>query len=206
MKLGAAAVALGLLVALGASAQPAADPSARSDGDESPAASLQSRGLLGATADVARYKYERSAAALREGRTDLYFSGYVWHASYAYTAERRRELNEQAWGAGLGRSIVDAGGNTHSLYFTVFRSSHFKPQYNLGYSWLTYWGAPGALRAGLGYTVFLFSRTDIYGGLPIPGVLPLASIRYRRAELLGTYLPAGHAAGNVAYLFGRFDF
>jgi palmitoyl transferase len=45
--------------------------------------------------------------------------------------------------------------------------------------------------------------------VPIPAVLPLASLRYRQATLYATYIPTlngGINNGSIVYLFGRVTF
>ncbi|MBK6982970.1 MAG: phospholipid:lipid A palmitoyltransferase [Betaproteobacteria bacterium] len=157
--------------------------------------------------DVLSYKVERSRDALSRGRNDLYASGLIWHAPWAYGSERRQnELNEAAWGGGFGRSVVDANGNTHSLFAIASRDSHFKPQYLAGYQWTTYWPLAGQLRGGLGYSVFAFSRDDIGNWFPIPAVVPTATLRYRELELIMTYIPGITQGGNVGYAVVRLSF
>jgi palmitoyl transferase len=159
------------------------------------------------TKDMLAYKCERSKDAFFDGRNDYYASGLTRHAPWAYSSERRHdELNEAAWGGGFGRSVVDANGNTHSLYAMVFRDSHYKPQYTAGYFWMTYWPLAGRLQGGLGYSAFLFSRDDIGNRYPLPAVLPAASVRYREVELIGTFIPGFTQGGNVGYFFARFGF
>jgi len=151
------------------------------------------------------YKYERSAAALRDGRWDAYATGYAWHAPWAYDKDKRDQLNSAALGGGLGRSVVDANGATHSLYAMAFRDSHYKPQYTAGYAWMTYW--PGKyVDIGLGYTVFLFARSDIAHYAPLPLAGPLASIRRGDLELMATAVPGiAHDSGNIAFVFLRWS-
>lgn len=154
--------------------------------------------------EAVAYKYERSLAALRDGRWDAYATGYTWHAPWAYDAEKRGQLNSAGLGGGLGRSVVDANGDTHSLYGLAFRDSHYKTQYTAGYAWTTYWPASKYVDVGLGYTVFLFSRSDVghYAPLPLAGLL--ASVRHGDFELMGTVIPGiGHDSGNIAFLFVR---
>ena len=159
------------------------------------------------TKHMLAYKYARSKDAFFTGRNDYYLSGFIWHAPWAYSSERRHdELNDAAWGAGFGRSVVDANGNTHSLYALVAQDSHYQPQYSAGYLWMTYWPLAGRLQGGLGYSVFVFSRDDIGNRYPVPGVLPAASLRYREFELIGTYVPGIAPGGNVGYFFARFNF
>jgi palmitoyl transferase len=144
------------------------------------------------------------------GRTDLYLSGAYWHLPFAYSHDRRKELNAQAGGLGLGRSLVDARDNEESLYAMASSSSHFKPQYIVGYSWLARWRLSGDLRVGVGYAAFTFARSDIYHYLPLPGIVPVASVGTDRASLLAAYLPRISngitGRGNVIYAFGRVSF
>lgn len=152
--------------------------------------------------------WEQSKAAVDHGRHDVYFSGLIWHAPWAYEADNRAEQNDIAWGLGLGKSVIDEKGRTHGLYGLVFQDSHYKPQYNLGYSWTTYWPIRSSnFDAGLGYTAFLFMRSDYLNYFPVPAVLPLASARWdKRAEVMATYVPGFGNGGNVAYFFARFSF
>ncbi len=166
----------------------------------SPIASADSFG------DIFAYKVERSRSALYDGRWDVYLTGYAWHAPYAYSREKRDELNDAALGGGLGRSVVDANGNTHSLYGMIFRDSHYKAQYTAGYAWMTYWPAAEKLDFGLGYTVFLFARSDIGKYFPTPLASPIASVRYGSFELMATAVPGiAHDSGNIAFLFARWN-
>jgi lipid IVA palmitoyltransferase len=151
-------------------------------------------------------KYERSLVALRDGRWEAYATGYTWHAPWAYDADKRGQLNDAGLGGGLGRSVVDANGDTHSLYGLAFRDSHYKTQYTAGYAWMTYWPAAKNVDIGLGYTVFLFARSDIahYAPLPLAGLL--ASVRRGDVELMGTVIPGiAHDSGNIAFFFVRWS-
>jgi lipid IVA palmitoyltransferase len=157
--------------------------------------------------DLHEYKWARAKEAFYDGRNDYYLSGYIWHAPWAYTGARRHhELNDIGWGGGFGRSVVDANGNAHSLYAIASQDSHYKPQYLAGYMWLTYWPLAGRLQGGLGYSFFLFSRDDIGNRFPLPGFVPAATLRYREAELVATFVPGVPHAGNVGYLVARFNF
>ncbi|MFN0299476.1 MAG: phospholipid:lipid A palmitoyltransferase [Burkholderiales bacterium] len=150
------------------------------------------------------------ASIYREGRTDLYLSGYYWHLPFAYSEERRRELNDRAFGFGLGRTLIDARGNERGLFATASRSSHFKPQYAAGYLWLARWPLIDDLHVGAGFAAFIFARSDIYHYFPLPGIVPIGSVGTGRAALYVTYLP--HISngitgrGNVIYAFARLGF
>lgn len=153
------------------------------------------------------HNVEQSKAAVHHGRHDVYLGGLIWHAPWAYSAERRTEENEAGWGLGFGKSVIDDNNRTHGLYGLVHRDSNYKPQYNFGYSWTTYWDLGRNFDAGLGYSAFIFMRSDFASYFPIPAVLPLATLRWdKRAELMGTFVPGFGDNGNVLYVFARFSF
>jgi palmitoyl transferase len=140
-----------------------------------------------------------------KGGNVLLVSGYAWHTPWTWTAEKRAEENENAWGGGWGRMVEHPNGDTETVYALVFSDSHSKPQYNLGYASNTYWGQRDSIQAGLGYTALIVARTDIANGFPFPAVLPLASLRYSKVTLFSTYIPnfgGGVNNGSVFYIFG----
>jgi lipid IVA palmitoyltransferase len=140
------------------------------------------------------------------GSNELLVSGYSWHLPWTWTAERRREENEYAWGGGLARTLDRPDGDSESVFFLVFKDSHRQAQFNLGYAWRTYWGEREKLQAGLGYTVVIIQRPDIAGGWPVPVILPLATLRSQKVEVLSTFIPTlngGVNHGSVLYLFGK---
>ena len=142
----------------------------------------------------------------QNGNDELLVSGYSWHMPWTWTSERRREENEWAWGAGWARSVEQPNGNTDSVFVLVFRDSHRNAEFNVGYSWTTYWGERENLQPGLGFTAMIIQRPDIADGWPVPVVLPLFTLRYQKAELLTTYIPTfggGINHGSVLYVFGR---
>ena len=59
----------------------------------------------------------------------------------------------------------------------------------------------GNWELGGGYMAGLISRTDILGGVPFPGVLPIASIGTRDVKLVATYIPRLSGTGNGDVLF-----
>ena len=139
------------------------------------------------------------------GGNDLIVSGYAWHTPWTWTREKREEENENAWGGGWGRTVERINGDTDTVFVLVFSDSHSKPQYNLGYGWSTYWGKRSGLQGGLGYTLMLVARNDIFNGWPFPAVLPLVSARYDKVTVYGTYIPSvgGVNNGSVVYIFGK---
>jgi lipid IVA palmitoyltransferase len=139
------------------------------------------------------------------GGNDLILSGFTWHTPWTWTAEKRHEEPENAWGGGWGRTVQRVNGDTDTVFFLVFSDSHSKPQYNLGYGWSTYWGRRDGLQGGLGYTLMLVARNDIFNGWPFPALLPLASVRYDKVTVYTTYIPSfgGINNGSVLYIFGK---
>jgi len=143
-----------------------------------------------------------------QGDNELLVSGYAWHIPATWTPERRAELNSNAWGLGLGRTVEDPDGDTHTVFYLGFLDSHKNWESNLGYAWSTYWGSRESLQLGLGYTAMIVQRPDIADGWPFPAVLPLASVRYQQATMVTTYIPAlggGINHGSTLYVFGRFS-
>ena len=140
-----------------------------------------------------------------QGSTDLYLSGYARHGRSTYTPERLAELNENAWGAGVGRRLRNARGNDEMLYALGISDSHFKPQLMAGYAYEWIYPLGGSsMELGLGYTAMLMSRADYFGGVPFPIALPLASIGTRDIKLRASYVPRlsqKKGNGDVLLLF-----
>lgn len=142
----------------------------------------------------------------RNGSNEVLVSGFAWHTPWTWTAERRAEENQYAWGGGWARSADRENGDTDTVYFLVFSDSHYEPEFNLGYAWTTWWRPRDSLQPGLGYTLMLISRQDIWGGVPFPAILPLVSLRYDKVTVFSTYIPTlngGINHGSILYVFGR---
>jgi palmitoyl transferase len=147
----------------------------------------------------------RLADTYQKGNNAVLLSGYSWHTPWTWTAEKRAEENEYAWGAGVARAWEHENSDTDIVYFLVFSDSHKNAEFNLGYGWSTYWGERSNVQAGLGYTALIIARPDIANGIPFPAVLPLFSLRYDKATLFSTYIPnfgGGVNNGSVFYFFG----
>jgi lipid IVA palmitoyltransferase len=143
-----------------------------------------------------------------EGDNALLVSGYSWHTPWTWTSERRAMENSFAWGGGLARSREQANGDTENVFFLVFSDSHRQAEYNLGYSWSTYWLDRDAIQPGLGFTAMIIQRPDIASGIPVPVVLPLFSLRHDKVEVISTYIPklnGGINHGSILYVFGKID-
>jgi palmitoyl transferase len=143
-----------------------------------------------------------------QGDNALLVSGFSWHVPWTWTPERRAMENQDAWGGGLARSREAPNGDTENVFFLVFDDSHRQPQYNLGYSWSTYWLDRDGIQPGLGFTAMIIQRPDIASGVPVPIVLPLFSLRYQKVEVISTYIPklnGGINHGAILYVFGKID-
>jgi palmitoyl transferase len=143
-----------------------------------------------------------------QGENGVLLSGFAWHIPATWTPERRAELNQNAWGAGAVRTVEEPNGNTHDVFFFAFLDSHENIQFQLGYSWGTYWGPRDGVQVGLGYTAMIVQRPDIAEGIPFPAVLPLGYIRFQKATVITTYIPTlrGVNNGSVLYVFGKVTF
>lgn len=149
---------------------------------------------------------QRLATTWRDGQTEIYLPLHTHHLRSAYSRDKIDSFNEETYGLGIGRGSYDQDGDWHGLYVMGFRDSHSKPEYMAGYAYKTYWKLAGELKAGLGYTAFLTTRSDIGHYTPIPGILPIASLEYRQFSLDTTYVPGGKGSGNILFFWGKFHF
>lgn len=140
-----------------------------------------------------------------DGTTDLLISGYAWHNRYTYTAEKVKTYNEFAYGGGIGRTIIDEDGDMQGYYAMVFADSHEKAEPIAGYVFIKNWTMKPETRIGIGLSAFITARPDINKGNPFPGALPLAAFQYKRATVFATYIPGAKGAGNVLYIFGKWQ-
>ena len=56
-----------------------------------------------------------------------------------------------------------------------------------------------------GWTAFIVQRPDIANGWPIPAALPIAALRYKKANLVATFIPTlngGVNHGSTLYIMG----
>jgi palmitoyl transferase len=133
-----------------------------------------------------------------DGGVDVFLSGYAWHPPSSYDEGKKEDLNEKAWGTGIGRSMVDAGGQQRSFYLFVSEDSHNDPQVMMGYSWLARTPSRGGLRLGAGYTLMMIGR-DEFGYVPVPFATPLFSLDVGPVQAILSYVPKY----DVWYVFGR---
>ncbi|HJU70316.1 MAG TPA: hypothetical protein VJ603_00560 [Paucimonas sp.] len=154
---------------------------------------------------------DKFGAILQTGKTDLYLSGYAYHARETYSARSIDRMNEQAWGAGFGKSLRDADQHEEALYLVGIKDSHNRPMWMAGYAWQ--WLRPlgqSGLEAGAGLSASLIHREDYFGGFPFPALFPVASVGSANAKLMLAYIPRislrSKPQGNVLLALLRFEF
>jgi palmitoyl transferase len=141
-----------------------------------------------------------------QGTHELLIPTYTWHLPFAYSREKVKTYQNYPYGLGYGRGRFDGKGNYHGLYAMGFQDSHFKPEWTLGYLWKTYWELGGETRLGLGFTTGLTARSDYSHYVPVPFILPAASIDYGRLSLEAAYVPGGKGNGNVVFFTTKWRF
>ncbi len=141
-----------------------------------------------------------------DGEPDLYVTGYAWHNRHRYSPEKIHSYNETAWGGGLGQSYYSEENDWSGLYAFAFLDSHTEVEPIAGYGFLKRIGIFNETNIGIGYTVFLTSRTDILHRIPFPGALPLVAISYKRLAVYATYVPGAFDAGNILFCFAKYLF
>jgi palmitoyl transferase len=139
---------------------------------------------------------------------ELYLPLFSWHLPFAWDSERRKEYNENAWGAGYGLTRYDAEGDWHGLYLMVFRDSLDEWEPVGGYGYEKIWHPLQQhqdFRLGLGLTAGITLR-DNWHYVPVPYVLPLGSIGYKDLTFQATYVPGLRNKGNVFLGWIRWQF
>lgn len=135
---------------------------------------------------------------------ELYVPLHTWHNRRMYDADKIAEYNENPWGLGIGKYRFDEQGNWHGLYAMAFLDSHNRVEPIAGYGYEKIWRPAEGWRLGGGFTAGLTARQD-YHYIPIPIVLPLLSIEYKRFALQTTYVPGGKNNGNVLFTWARWQ-
>lgn len=138
---------------------------------------------------------------------DVYMPVVTWHNRLAYSQDKIDKYNERPWGGGYGISRYDQQGNWHGIYLMVFKDSFNKWEPIGGYGYEKVWRPldDQNFRLGLGYTAAVTAR-DNYNYIPLPLVLPLASVGYNRLTFQATYIPGTYNNGNVFFAWLRFSF
>ncbi|KMN37974.1 phospholipid:lipid A palmitoyltransferase [Chromobacterium sp. LK1] len=143
-------------------------------------------------------------ATWRSERYELYVPAVTWHNRAFYDRAKIDSFNERPWGLGFGRYRYDADGDWHALYAMAFLDSHKDVEPFVGYAYQKTWWPLDGWRLGAGFTAGVTARSD-YSYIPLPAVLPLVSVEYRRLALQATYIPGGHNNGNVLFAWLRWQ-
>jgi len=145
----------------------------------------------------------------RLGDTTVLVPFSTYHFRFAYTQEQIDNYTEWPWGFGVGRTRPDERGNARDVYAMAFQDSHGKPSYMVGYRYMWQWRpikSATDFRIGAGYTVFLMSREDTWNYFPFPGILPVATLGYKRFALETAYVPGGQGYGNILFTYAVITF
>lgn len=169
-------------------------------------------GLKEKTVALAENTIDHARRILDEGDNILYLSGYSYHDRGTYTAEKIAGFNEQAWGAGFGRTLIDDHGNSNSLFALAFLDSHSDAQAQVGYFREWRWQFAEHAAVGAGFVAMLVSRSDMFHNFPFPAILPVASVEVKRVTLMAIGIPKLSSSeggngnnGNVLFLLGRIN-
>lgn len=146
-----------------------------------------------------------ASLTMESNKYELYLPLHTWHNRSMYTSEKISSFNEDPWGIGGGKYRFDDQGNWHAWYAMAFLDSHNAIEPMVGYAYEKIWRPAADWRLGLGFTAGFTSRQD-YLFIPLPLVLPLASIGYRRLTLQATYIPGSKGAGNILFTWMRWQF
>jgi len=155
--------------------------------------------------DWARPGCERVVDTYKNGDNELMLSGYSYHLPSTWTPEHRAELNSNAWGIGWAKTLPDPNNGLHTVFAMAFKHSHNGVQWNVGYERLYLWGAREKVQVGGGYAIFIFQRSDIANGIPVPAILPTAVLRHGPVTFHATYIPTlngGVNHGSTLFMFG----
>jgi palmitoyl transferase len=143
-------------------------------------------------------------------RWDVYLSGHAHHFRGTYSKEEIQQLNEKAWGGGLGRTRRNHSGNDESFYLLAIRDSHEHTQWMAGYAYQWIYPVVSNVEAGVGLTALIIKRQDWFEGHPFPAVLPVASLGTQGVKLVASYVPPvtvnGKKKGNVLLVVAKISF
>jgi len=144
----------------------------------------------------------------RDGDVDLYVPVWTHHMRFNYDQDLIDGFNEYPAGIGIGKSRYNANGNWEGMYAMGFLDSHHKPSFMAGYAWVPTWQVKQSpLKVGVGVTGFLMSRSHYLNGIPLPGVLPVASVSYKSLAVQAAYIPSRRRNdGNVLFVWGKWTF
>lgn len=135
--------------------------------------------LVGA---LAAFQY--NAAAQSDGAWDVVLNGRAVHMNSSH------EWNEDNWGLGFEREFVSASPWVKVALANGFKDSVGDPSYMAGGGLKRrFFLRSDDLYVDVGGVAFLMTREQVNGNKPFPGVLPAATIGFKRVALNLTYMP-----------------
>ncbi len=136
---------------------------------------------------------------------DLYLPVNTWHNREMYDKKKTDSYNEKPWGIGFGKHIYE-DDVLRGLYVMAFSDSHSKVEPIFGYlrQWNYYLDRDNNFSLGAGYTLGVTFRDD-YHYLPIPVILPIFGVQYKKINLQTTYIPGPYNMFNVLFTWGRIE-
>ncbi len=141
--------------------------------------------------------------------TDVYLPMLAYHDRNTYDPEHLKTLNEKAVGIGLGKTITNNQGNSEMIFAMVHLDSHYQVEVDAGYGWQKNYNITDKTKVGVGYAAGVISREDLNNRIPLPFILPMASVTYnKKFTLSGVYIPNMGAinSGAVLFVFGKYTF
>ena len=115
---------------------------------------------------------------------DLIVNGRAIHV------HAKRQWNEDNWGLGIEREFASTGPWIKVAMANGFKDSMDNPSYMAGGGLKRRFRPGGAdFYLDLGGVAFLMTRENVNRGRPFPGVLPAATVGFKRVALNLTYLP-----------------
>lgn len=86
----------------------------------------------------------------------------------------------------------------------AFMDSHNKLEPLVGHGYQKMWRLSENVRLGAGYSVGITMRSD-FNYVPIPTIVPLASVEYKKLSAQSTYIPGGNGNGNILFTWLRWQ-
>ena len=124
------------------------------------------------------------AAAQPGGDWDVVLNGRSLHVNAA------RQWNEDNWGLGFEREFASTSPWVKVALANGFKDSMGNPSYMAGGGIKRrFYVRSDDLYVDLGGVAFLMTRENVNGDKPFPGVLPAATIGFKRVAVNFTYMP-----------------
>ena len=128
--------------------------------------------------------FSHNAAAQSDGAWDVVFNGRAVHMNAS------EDWNEENWGFGLEREFASTSPWVKVALANSFKDSVGDPSYMAGGGLKRrFFLRSDDLYVDLGGVAFLMTREQVNGNRPFPGVLPAATIGFKRVALNLTYMP-----------------